>query len=382
MMITLYKTAGLALPSLFWMLLPLLAVAALAVGWKYMTDYVFSRLEYSREFTEEGAFEGEGLCFVETVVNPTPFPIFFLDAEAYLYSELELADYIPERDNNMQYMVSRFNLMPYMKIKRKHNINCKKRGHYAVESVQLWKGKRNRYVDSPAEVYVYPAILDSGFYPSPMSVLQGNNVSSRRLISDPFSFAGIRDYRFGDSLSSVNFKASAKAPVIDYSSIKVNKRDHCSNRNIMICINFQTDSQQSIPAKEYGVLMERALSFASALIFEAISQGYKVGISANCRTSSSDKLICPMLSGNAHYIELLKGLSQVRTQAGASVVSLFERDLESCVSLTEYYFMTTYVSDLINEKISSLERYSNTVNIIMLDGIFGGEGGGGAKYDR
>jgi len=362
------------IPTSVW--LPLIITAAalslLAFLWKRMTLYVFSRLEYRREFSDGGVFEGDRLQLIETLINPTPFPIFFVDAEAYVYSGLEFADYIPETDNNMQYMVSRFTLMPYMKIRRKHNIDGRRRGYYRLESAQLWKGKNNRYVESVADVYIYPKMLDPGFLPRPLSVLQGNNVSSRRLISDPFSFAGIRDYRFGDSMSSINFKASAKAPVYDYSGIKVNERDFCSNRSIMIYINFQTDTEEPLPTKIYSELMENALSYASELIYEAISEGYRVGLSANCRSmDASDKLMLPMLSGNDHYLTLLKALSTARTEAGASVLALFEKDLQECVSSAEFYFMTAHITDEIHQKIAALERYSNTVNIIKLSEDFG-----------
>ncbi len=336
--------------------------------WRRITKYVFSKLIYSREFTDEGVFEGDCTVLEETLINPTAFPIFFAEAEAYVYKELEFADYIPEMDKNMQFMISRFTLMPFMKVKRRHNINCKKRGFYRLETAELWKGKKSRYVESCASIYTYPRTLDSGMIPSPLSYLQGNYLTSRRLISDPFSFAGIRDYRFGDSLASVNFKATAKAPVTDYSSIKVNSREFCSNRNIMIYLNFQTDNNEPIPAGVYASLMENAISFACHIIFEALKEGYKVGFAANSRNiDGSISTRMPMLSGNDHYIELLKCLSLLGVQAGASVLSLFEKDIGDCVSCTEFYIMTAMINEEISEKIGMLERNTNTVNIIRLD---------------
>lgn len=350
-------------------------VILLAVwGWSRITSYVFSRLEYSRRFTDEGAFEGEGAVLEEYIVNPTPFPIFFVDAEAYVYSELEFADYIPDTDKNMQYMVSRFTVMPYMKVRRKHNINCIKRGYYHLETVNLWKGKRNRYVSSEAELYVYPRMIESGLAKSPLSYLQGNELSARRLIADPFSFAGIRDYRFGDSFSSVNFKATAKTPFSGYGSIKVNDREFSSNRSLTVYINFQTDPEQVIPTRTYRKLMEDSISFASALVFEAMREGYRVGLCSNSRSiDGSESLRIPMESGNEHYIEMLKALAMMRTERGASVLSLFEADLNEWKSETEFYLITTFVSDEMAEKIGALEKNTNTVNLIKLEVIPEGE---------
>ena len=86
---------------------------------------------------------------------------------------------------------------------------------------------------------------------------------------------------------------------------------------------------------------------------------------------ASDKLMLPMLSGNDHYLTLLKALSTARTEAGASVLALFEKDLQECVSSAEFYFMTAHITDEIHQKIAALERYSNTVNIIKLSEDFG-----------
>ncbi len=348
----------------------LLLLAAFA--YKKLAEYAFSRLIYSREFSDEGVFQSDPVQLIETLVNPTPIPLFWVDAEAYVYSALEFADYIPDREKNMQYMVSRFTLMPYMKVRRKHNLNTLQRGYYALENAQLWLGSKSRFVDSFASVYIYPKAVDASFYPRPSDILQGNHVSSRRLIADPFTFAGIRDYRFGDSMSSINFKASAKSPLRDYSAIKVNERDFCSNRNIMIYMNFQGDLDDPMPSKQFDKMMERAISFAAAFVFEAIREGYKVGFSANCKNEAGEnRLYFPMLSGNDHYIELLKVLSTLRTQAGASVLAIFEKDIEGCLSQSEVFFLTPLINDEINEKIAMLERYSNSVNVMKLTADFG-----------
>ena len=365
------------LPSYFPIAIIILALAVLVLVWRRITKYVFSRLEYSREFTDTGVFEGDSTILEETIINPTPFPIFFAEVEAFVYKDLEFADYIPDIDKNMQYMISRFTVMPYMKVRRRHNINCKKRGFYRLETARLWKGKKNRYFDSVASIYIYPKTIDSGIIPSPPSYLQGNYPTSRRLISDPFSFAGVRDYRFGDSFSSVNFKVTAKAPITGYSSIKVNSREFCSNRSIMIYLNFQTDSEDPIPANVYSSLMETSISFASSVVFEAVREGYKVGFAANSRNNDgSISVRAPMLSGNDHYISLLQSLSLMRTEAGASVISLFDKDIKDFVSCTEFYFMTTFINDEISEKISLLEKNTNMVSIIRLDRIFDIKSGG------
>jgi len=354
-------------------LIVIVAVAALLIFLYFRArKYAFKRLKYEREFSDDGAFEGEEITLIETIVNTTPFPIFGVDAESYIYKDLEFRAYIPDMDKNMQYVLSRFNLMPFTKVRRKHTIGCVKRGYYRLETATLWCGsKLTECVESVTEVYVYPKMTPAYGMPRPLSILQGNSVTSRRLIADRFSFSGIRDYRFGDSFSSINFKATSKAPVTGYSSIKVNNCDFCANRSIIVYMNFQTDTAQgTIPTPVYNELMEDSLSFCAGIIGEAITEGYKVGLAANCTDILGDSSIrYPMESGSSHMVEMLRGLATVRPTVGASIISLIEEDVRKGVTDTEFYFISTYLDVGLEQKIAELERAGNVVTVIRLEQI-------------
>ena len=346
-----------------------LLVIALAALYFVTRKYAFRGLVYEREFSDDGVFEGEEITLTETIINTTPFPIFGVDAESYIYKELEFRAYIPEFDKNMQYVLSRFSLMPFMKIKRKHTIGCIKRGYYRIETATLWCGKLTECVPSVAEIYVYPKLVESAVFPRPLSLMQGSSVSSRRLIEDPFSFAGIRDYRFGDSFSSINFKATAKAPITGYSSIKVNNCDFSANRNVKVIVNFQTDTDEgAMPAKIYDELMELALGYSAGFVSEAIDEGYRVGLAANCTDiSGAQSMVFPMRSGAEHFRDILRGLAAARLYAGCSIIRLIDTELENYTTDTEFYFITTYVDETLAGKLAELERAGNVLTVIKPD---------------
>lgn len=363
-------------------------VIVLVIVYFRLRKYVFGKLTYSREFSDDGVFEGEETTLVETIVNPTPFPIFWVDVESFIYKELEFRAYIPDTDQNMQYVVSRFNLMPFTKVRRKHAIGCVRRGYYKLETATLWCGKLTVCLPSETDVYVYPKLTPLYELPRPLSVLQGNSVTSRRLIADPFSFSGIRDYRFGDSFSSINFKATAKAPITGYSSIKVNNCDFCANRSIIVYMNFQTDvTEGTIPTPVYNELMEDSLSCCAGIIGEAMTEGYRVGLAANCTDVAGGYSIrYPMESGNSHLTDMLRGLATVRPTVGGSILHLVEEDIRSCVTDTEFYFISTYVDGELSEKLAELERAGNVVTVIKLEGLLrrqkiGAERNGGRGFE-
>ena len=364
----LYSVSGVSFLPIPIIIIAVLVIALVALYFA-TRRYAFRGLVYERRFSDDGVFEGEEITLTETIINRSPFPIFWVDAESYIYKELEFRAYIPELEKNMQFVLSRFSLMPFMKITRKHTICCVKRGYYKIETATLWCGKLTSCVPSVAEVYVYPKLIESAVFPRPLSLMQGNSVSSRRLIEDPFSFAGIRDYRFGDSFSSINFKATAKAPISGYSSIKVNNCDFSANRNVMVIINFQTDIDEgTIPTRIYNKLMELALGYSAAFVGEAIDEGYRVGLAANCTDArGAQSMVFPMLSGTEHFKEILRGLATMRLYAGCSVTRLIDTELENYTTDTEFYFITTYVDETLAEKLAELERAGNVLTVIKPD---------------
>lgn len=329
-----------------------------------------SRLVYSREFSEEGVFEGDEVYLIETIRNTGFFPLLFVDVESYVYNDLKLEEFDADGKDSMQYIISRFHLMPYMQIRRKHKIECKKRGFYNLQISTVYDKKAPITVDAPACLYVYPKMLDIDMQRYACGILQGDFTSQRPLYTDPFSFSGIRDYRFGDLMSEINFKASAKGAYGNMmgSPFKVNSRDFCSSRKVMVCMDLHIPMGYHIDGKEYDRRAERGLSIASAMVNQGIYGGYAVGFAANCKTSSGEmSLRFPSASGKEQMIEILKEMAKLYVREGASFGAILEGMIAEGVTDTEFIIICFAQSEETLEKISALERYGNYVNYIILD---------------
>ena len=110
------------------------------------------RIEYSRSFSEVGVYEGDEVELIETVRNTGAFPLLWVDIESYFYNELELEEYErdPAEKDKMQYLISRFNLWPYMQIRRRHKVICKKRGHYSLHVASIYSKTGPIAQDAPS----------------------------------------------------------------------------------------------------------------------------------------------------------------------------------------------------------------------------------------
>ncbi len=328
------------------------------------------RLVYERRFSEEGVYEGEEVELVEIIRNPGFFPMLGVDIESYIFNELELEEYEPDGKSSMQYCISRFNLWPYMQIKRHHRITATKRGHYQLQVATIYS-KTPIPVDAPTELYVYPKAIPLGLPSIAVGRMQGDFVSQRPLFTDPFSLAGIRDYRFGDPVSQINFKASARVPMTGFSAspLKVNARDYCASRRLMIYMDFHLPMGSKIDGKEYNKRAERGLSFTAALVRDAVYDGFSVGFAANCKAHDGElSSRFPCESSEAQLIAIMKEMARMNPADGASFASILEGDIRAGMRDTEIIIISFDTEEEVLDRINTLEMLGNSVQNIILEG--------------
>ncbi|MBP5269338.1 MAG: DUF58 domain-containing protein, partial [Clostridia bacterium] len=277
-----------AAPIVLGIVLFILLAVALVKLYRRGRDAHLGQVSFERQFSEEGVYAGEEVELIETVTNRGFFPMIGLTVDAYLYNELRISGFDPPKKDGMQLMTERFTLWPYMRIRRRHRVRCLRRGSYRVESVAARTRLGEYYFDSPAQIRVYPLPVPVSAAADAAGRMQGDEKSRIKLYPDPFTNAGVRDYRFGDSMSSVNFKASARtwfAGNVSGSPLKVNARDYCANRRLAVFMDFHLERDSGIDGKKYGARIEVGLSYAAALIREAIELGFEAGFFCNCKQS-------------------------------------------------------------------------------------------------
>lgn len=360
-----------------WFKILLIVLAVLFFLWILVRIYGamrnkrLGRIVYERHFSEEGVYEGEGVELIETIRNTGFFPLLGVDIESYIFNELDLEEFEPEKGSSMQYVISRFNLWPYMQIRRHHRLTATQRGHYKLQIATVY-AKTPIPIEAPTELYVYPKAIPLNLPVLAVGRMQGEYVSNRPLFTDPFSLAGIRDYRFGDPVSQINFKASAKTPMTGFtaSPLKVNARDYCASRRLMVYMDFHLPMGSKIDGAEYNKRAERGLSFCAALIRDAVYAGFRVGFAANCKRSDgemSSRFGCE--SSDAHLVEIMKEMAQMSPTDGASFASLLERDIADSMTDTEIIIVCFDTHEEVLDRITTLEQFGNSVQQIVLEEV-------------
>ncbi len=341
-------------------------LCALAIAlFRLLRRFTVDRLVYSRDFSEKAVYEGDTAELIETIWNPTPFPVFLVDVESYFYDGLQI-DGRAAAKGEMRYFLSRFHLMPFERVTKHLSVFAVKRGYYKLSTVSIFRCGDERAIESAAELYVYPRVDDIREQ-IPSAYGLGDERSRNRLMQDPFSINGIREYQRGDPFGSINFKASARLSVQGMPRFAVNRYEYSASSKYYIYQNFHLPKGGELPFEAYEALMEDGLRMAASLLVRAIDRGGVCAFSANCATVEGEKKVTfPLAGGELHKQDILKEMARTRAMDGVSFAGMLALDILRGMEHGEVFLITSYVDDAIGEQIARLEALGNTVKIMIV----------------
>ncbi|MBR3928315.1 MAG: DUF58 domain-containing protein [Clostridia bacterium] len=334
----------------------------------------FRKLTYTRLFDRISAFEGEKAELLESIENKKMLPVPWLRAESRIPKQLhfEKEQLDAHEVSGGLYHKSIFYLSPMLKITRHHEVRLTKRGLYDAGSVVITCGdlfsmsKREMQMNLDCAITVYPRILDENELPDPAHKWLGDLIVKRWIMPDPFLVNGIRDYRNGDSMKDVHWRASART-----GDLRVKVRDFTSDPRAMVVLNIQTsDNQWADVGENEAENMEQAIRIAATMCVRALSNGMQAGFSSNaCLNGMAGKGECvfvPSRAGNEQMNLILDTMARMMLHRELS----FQTYMDGLMHLTgeDILILSFYETDEIREKMNELRIRGNTVDLLLLKG--------------
>ena len=197
-------------------------------------------LECEVAFEREYVSEGESCLLREVLTNRKRLPLLFLQLKFDTDRGLLAPDYPNAAVSDRMYVSDVFSLRPFERVTRHIEFVCKKRGYYRITDADLivtnlFEGKKDyTEVLQNANLYVYPALLNTEVLTIPFEHLVGQEQRRSFLFEDPFTFRGVRDYVSTDPMKNLNWKLTAKT-----GSLKVNQRDATVSGHVSIFLNLE-----------------------------------------------------------------------------------------------------------------------------------------------
>ncbi|MBD5454576.1 MAG: DUF58 domain-containing protein, partial [Lachnospiraceae bacterium] len=262
------------------------------------------------EFTEISLFEGEKGELLEIIENGKRLPLPMLKVKFQTDRNLQFTDTQNSKVTDFYYRNDIFQVKGRERITRKLEFIAAKRGYYRINNIDLVAADlflstemvESRHTDQ--YFYVYPAPFVSDEFRQSLQQLNGEILTKRHFMEDPFEYRGIREYQPYDDMRSINWKASAKT-----GDLKVNQKNYTSLQTIRIFFNIEDNG---ILKKDEAVEASFRIVAGFAAFF--LNQGIRVACYGNGRdVMTGEPLQIEAGAGAGQLQQIYRSLARIDT---------------------------------------------------------------------
>lgn len=351
-------------------ILLVLAVTAFLLWRLYLTlrSRALEQVEYERFFSADGTFCGTEISMTEEIRNPTWFPLFFVEVSFFAPDGL-CFDGVERQ--GYQRLRSVFQLLPHSRAVRVHSVRALRRDRYHLEAAQIiWRDNAYEFV-VPLSLSVYPASFEAPLDILPDSHRLGDRLAANRYIEDPYFSSGIREYRRGDPMRSIHFKASARTFSHGMRQWMSHDCDSSRNFDAMVLLDLTPYPSVCSTLSHNRALTENSLRIACYLLRETVRNGGRFGLAANIESlkySVNDPFIfIPCATGTLHMREVLETFAAIpvyRTARDYSFSALMQEHRKLIPRDMDVYLLTAGQDGGHGRLIREMERAGNTVTVV------------------
>ena len=293
----------------------LVAATVLVAGWAAWTwtRYALHRLDTEVAISQTHAFVGESLQLSLRLANRKIVPLTALQVRLNLPDILEPSNQefskLHESAPQEGVVVRSTSLRWYERLTWQFEIPLITRGHFQLARVDLKSGdmfgvyRRERTDEAEHTLWVYPEVIALERFGLPRLRPQGDQRGGERLFEDPTRLQTIRDYRPGDPLKKVDWKATARRQ-----ALQSRVYDPSSDLIAVVALNVSTlpHAWQGF----FGDIFERAVSVAASLANDFAQERVPVGLLANCTWPGHDTAIrVPPSRASGQMTRILEALA-------------------------------------------------------------------------
>jgi uncharacterized protein (DUF58 family) len=288
----------------------LLLTGGVAHTWNRLA---LERVEFRRSFSGKRAFAGESIEVTYSVVNRKPLPLPWLEIRENAPAALPAEDVhtSPSATPGAVSISRSTSLAWYERVVWKHRFRCPTRGHFRFGPALLHTGDLFGFYDTSREVThhdyvtVLPRLYDLEALGLPTRRPFGEERGGSRIFEDPSRLVGIRDYRAGDPLKRIEWKATARR-----GALQSRVYDPSASLHLLVALNVSTLEfawEGYIP-----VVLERSISLAGSVARWAHEHRYATGLLANSSYPGADRaMVIPAGRDPDQLTRILEALAMV-----------------------------------------------------------------------
>lgn len=341
----------------------IIGIAILFISaYRKIKSEVLRTITYRRDITKDGIFTGESVEITEIISNPSWFPLLnlridFIAPGGLTIDGIECSEHIK--------LTSVFNIPPFSTVTKRHDVRADKRGKYEFKDAGFKYRKFDYTFKSSVSFYAYPDGQALKDLCSPNIYQAGNSISSQKYIEDPFFVSGVRPYRFGDPMRSINFKATSRSFSGGTRTLMVNGYESSRLYDTMIFLDL--NSYYDVHISNYD-LIENGLMSACFLFCEAVKNGGRTGFATNRSPNNSDYVYIPCESGEQHTKRVLEVFAELDpySKRSYSMSALLTATIPKLPKGVDIYLITSFEDEKSAIVLSEAKRAGMNVQTIKI----------------
>lgn len=265
-------------------------LAALALA-RLSGRYALRRLSFERTLTPARLFPGDEAELTLRLENRKLLPLAWLTLTDPIHfglvrpgkdlnDQLAFSGSLDILENLGHALVNRTAVGPFQAVVRTYTVRALRRGVYAMGPAHVESGDpfgvftREQEMGDRLEIVVYPRVYRPEEIGLPFREAMGEAVARRALYEDPTLLAGSREYRPGDALHRMHWKATART-----GALQVRVADPSTTAQLMIVLNLNTFQHvwQGVDLDR----MDAAIEVAASLALRCLEKDFAVGLRSN-----------------------------------------------------------------------------------------------------
>ena len=299
-----------------------LSAALIARSWAWIS---LKGVYCNRSLPEDRFFPGESTNLEIRVTNRKPLPLAWFSVEQELPTAVS-GDLPLQPSERPQHGLLRLEgaLLWYRSMRWKRRLVCRRRGYYRLGPMVLTSGDifgfytNSMHLSRPDHLIVYPSLFPVERMSIPSLQPMGESRLRRPIIQDPTRIVGLREYRPGDNLRHIHWKASARSR-----RLQVKTFEATTSYKAALFLAVESFDRSGPGAEEE---FELAISAAASMARYLVEHGSPVGVFVNTRCAESGEAVSLPPSGRREQLSaILEGLAMVTPESGDE----FDRFLES-----------------------------------------------------
>lgn len=264
-----------------------LLTGGLARAWNRLA---LERLEYRRTPAHRRMFTGETLDVTFAAVNRKMLPVPWLEIQDNVPEALPAEDthVSPSSWSGMVSVSRTTSLAWYQRVSWVSRFECRSRGYFHFGPAALRSGDPFGFFESRREVRaqeyvtVLPRLYDLSALGLPTRRPFGDVRGGSPIFEDPSRLIGIRDYRAGDPLKRIEWKATARR-----GALQSRVYEPSSSLHLLIALNVNT--LEYVWEGYDPVKLERCISLAGSVARWGHEHRFATGLIANSSYPGSDR---------------------------------------------------------------------------------------------